>query len=117
MIDERVTDEALLLAARTDTDAFTQFYRRHAGTVLGYLVRRTRDPELGADLTAETFGCRTRARTPVGLRGRQRDVHDRHVEDDVQLGGADDPESEPPAIVMGSVIAPAGRGRSACWGR
>ena len=26
-----------------------------AHSVLGYLVRRTRDPELGADLTAETF--------------------------------------------------------------
>jgi RNA polymerase sigma factor (sigma-70 family) len=57
MIDERVTDEALLLAARTDAEAFTRFYRRHAAAVLGYLVRRTRDPELGADLTAETFAC------------------------------------------------------------
>ena len=57
MIHEPVTDEALLLAARTDAEAFTQFYRRHAAPVLGYLVRRTRDPELGADLTAETFAC------------------------------------------------------------
>ncbi len=55
MIDEAVTDEALLLAARSDADAFSRFYRRHAAAVLGYLVRRTRDPELGADLTAETF--------------------------------------------------------------
>jgi RNA polymerase sigma factor (sigma-70 family) len=57
MIDEPVTDETLLLAARTDAEAFSQFYRRHAAPVLGYLVRRTRDPELGADLTAETFAC------------------------------------------------------------
>jgi RNA polymerase sigma factor (sigma-70 family) len=57
MIDEAVTDEALLLAARSDAEAFSQFYRRHAAAVLGYLVRRTRDPELGADLTAETFAC------------------------------------------------------------
>jgi RNA polymerase sigma-70 factor (ECF subfamily) len=57
MIEHAVTDEALLIAARTDADAFTQFYRRHATPVLGYLVRRTRDPELGADLTAETFAC------------------------------------------------------------
>ena len=57
MVDEPATDEALLLAARTDAQAFTQFYRRHAAMVLGYLVRRTRDPELGADLTAETFAC------------------------------------------------------------
>jgi RNA polymerase sigma factor (sigma-70 family) len=55
--DESVPDEDLLLAARTDAHAFTTFYRRHARTVLGYLVRRTGDPELGADLTAETFAC------------------------------------------------------------
>ena len=57
MVDEPGTDEDLLLAARTDAEAFTQFYRRYATSVLGYLVRRTRDPELGADLTAETFAC------------------------------------------------------------
>src|SRR3712207_5874001 len=57
MIEEAVTDERLLLAARTDPEAFTQFYRRHATPLLGYLVRRTGDPELGADLTAETFAC------------------------------------------------------------
>jgi DNA-directed RNA polymerase specialized sigma24 family protein len=57
MIDEAVTDEALLESARTDAEAFTQFCRRHAAAVLGYLVRRTGDPELGADLTAETFAC------------------------------------------------------------
>ena len=28
-----------------------------AAPVLGYLVRRTHDPELGADPTAETFAC------------------------------------------------------------
>src|SRR5919201_5543462 len=57
MMDSHGRDEALLLAARTDAEAFTHFYRRHAGPVLGYLVRRTGDPELGADLTAETFAC------------------------------------------------------------
>ena len=57
MIDEAVTDEQLLVAARSDAEAFTRFYRRHAAPVLGYLVRRTGDPELGADLTAETFAC------------------------------------------------------------
>jgi hypothetical protein len=44
MIDEAVTDEALLASARTDAEAFTRFYRRHAAPVLGYLVRRTGDP-------------------------------------------------------------------------
>ena len=42
MIDEPVTDEALLLAARTDGEPFTQFYRRHATSVLGYLVTAAR---------------------------------------------------------------------------
>jgi hypothetical protein len=57
MIEEAITDEAVLVSARTDAEAFTRFYRRHAAPVLGYLVRRTGDPELGADLTAETFAC------------------------------------------------------------
>jgi RNA polymerase sigma-70 factor (ECF subfamily) len=57
MIGQAVSDEDLLVAARTDADAFTQFYRRHATPLLGYMVRRARDPELGADLTAETFAC------------------------------------------------------------
>jgi hypothetical protein len=48
MIDDPVTDEALLSAARHDPEAFTQFYRRHSAPVLGYLVRRIGDPELGA---------------------------------------------------------------------
>jgi RNA polymerase sigma-70 factor (ECF subfamily) len=55
--DDGVTDESLLVAARSDGEAFARFYRRHAPVLLGYLVRRTRDPELGADLTAETFAC------------------------------------------------------------
>jgi hypothetical protein len=63
MVDEPATDEALLLAARTDAQAFTQFYRRHAAMVLGYLVRRTRDPELGRDrLPAGHAGLRSRPR-------------------------------------------------------
>jgi RNA polymerase sigma factor (sigma-70 family) len=49
------TDEELLSAA--DPDAFELFYRRWVERMLGYLVRRTRDPELAADLTAETFAA------------------------------------------------------------
>jgi len=51
---ERSDDE--LLAAR-DADAFEAFYCRHVETVLGFFARRTRDPELAADLTAETFAA------------------------------------------------------------
>ena len=57
MTEDPVTDESLLLAARSDPEAFTRFYRRHARPLLGYLVRRAGDPEIGADLTAETFAC------------------------------------------------------------
>lgn len=49
------TDEELLL--RRDPDSFELFYARHAEAVLGFLARRTRDPELAADLTAETFAA------------------------------------------------------------
>jgi len=47
------SDEDLL--ASGETDAFGVFYDRHARTVLGYFARRTRDPQIAADLTAETF--------------------------------------------------------------
>ena len=54
------TDEELLVA---DTpEAFAEFYRRHARTVLGYFARRTHDPEAAADLTAETFASALVAR-------------------------------------------------------
>ena len=47
------TDEELL--ASHDTQAFGIFYDRHARTLLGYFARRTGDPQVAADLTAETF--------------------------------------------------------------
>jgi RNA polymerase sigma factor (sigma-70 family) len=57
------SDEALLLAARDEPDAFAQFYRRHVRALAAYFWRRSRDAEVAADLTAETFaaaldGCR-----------------------------------------------------------
>jgi RNA polymerase sigma factor (sigma-70 family) len=36
---------------------FGEVYDRHAHAVLGYLYRRTADPETAADLTAETFAA------------------------------------------------------------
>ena len=53
-MDERSDDE-LLAATRSEPEAFAVFYRRHVGPLLGYFARRTRDAELAADLTAETF--------------------------------------------------------------
>jgi RNA polymerase sigma factor (sigma-70 family) len=54
------SDEALLAAH--DAASFAQFYRRHVDPLLGYFVRRTHDPELSADLAAETFAAALTAR-------------------------------------------------------
>ncbi len=47
------TDEELL--ASHETGDFGVFYDRHVRTMLGYFQRRTGDPQVAADLTAETF--------------------------------------------------------------
>ena len=54
MVEER-TDSELLIASRTEPEAFTELYRRHAEDLLRYFARRTLDPETAAELTAETF--------------------------------------------------------------
>jgi RNA polymerase sigma factor (sigma-70 family) len=56
MSDPR-SDEALLEATRREPEAFAVFYRRHVRALIGYFLRRTRDAELAADLTAETFAA------------------------------------------------------------
>jgi RNA polymerase sigma factor (sigma-70 family) len=55
MDPDRCDQEALLVAARTDADAFTAFYRRNERPLLGFFMRATGRVELAADLTAETF--------------------------------------------------------------
>jgi RNA polymerase sigma factor (sigma-70 family) len=49
----RLNDEELLRSE--DPEAFGVFYDRHVKTLLGYFARRTGNPEVAADLTAETF--------------------------------------------------------------
>jgi RNA polymerase sigma-70 factor (ECF subfamily) len=49
--------ELLARFAAGDHDAFVAFYRRHLAAILGFFLRRTRDPELTADLTAEVFAA------------------------------------------------------------
>ncbi|WP_445150676.1 RNA polymerase sigma factor [Baekduia sp. Peel2402] len=51
------TDGELLRAATSDPDAIAELYARHERVVATYLARQSRDAELAADLTAETF-CR-----------------------------------------------------------
>jgi RNA polymerase sigma-70 factor (ECF subfamily) len=55
-MDER-SDDDLLAATRAEPEAFAVFYRRHVDSLLAYFARRTRDAELAADLTAETFAA------------------------------------------------------------
>src|SRR5687768_6459592 len=50
-----VTDEELL--GHEDAGSFELFYDRHFERVLAFFARRTVDPELAADLTAETFAA------------------------------------------------------------
>jgi RNA polymerase sigma factor (sigma-70 family) len=54
------TDEALLLSG--EPEDFGRFYDRYVRTLLAYFQRRTRDPEVAADLTAETFAAALAAR-------------------------------------------------------
>src|ERR687894_2211648 len=56
-MEDRRSDEGLLQAVPQEPEAFAVFYRRHVTPLLGYFLRRTRDPELAADLTAETFAA------------------------------------------------------------
>ena len=58
----RWSDARLLAAvAECDDRAFTAFYRRHLAVVVAVLVKRTGDPELAADLTAEVFAAAMQA--------------------------------------------------------
>src|SRR3954471_8615379 len=54
------SDEQLL--AMGDAASFECFYVRHVDGLLGFFARRTRDAELAADLTAETFAAALTAR-------------------------------------------------------
>jgi len=51
------TDEDLLQATPEDPEAFGVFYRRHVDAILAFFRVRTGDPELAADLMAETFAA------------------------------------------------------------
>jgi RNA polymerase sigma factor (sigma-70 family) len=62
-------DDALLVAAADDPEAFAQFYRAHVRGVVAYFRRRVGSAELAADLTAETFAA--------ALAGRRRFAPDR----------------------------------------
>ncbi len=52
------SDEELLRRhGAGDPDAFVAYYRRNLSMIVAFLMRRTRDAELTADLTAEVFAA------------------------------------------------------------
>src|SRR3954447_7625800 len=57
--DPRSDDDLLTC---DESAAFGLFSERHVREVLGYMMRRTGDPETAADLTAETFAAAIVAR-------------------------------------------------------
>jgi len=57
MVLGKVSDAELLSEARSSRRAFAAFYDRYERAIAGYFMRRTRDPELTADLTAEVFAA------------------------------------------------------------
>lgn len=50
-----MTDAELIVASREDPRAFRRLYDRRADELLAYFYRRVFDPEVAADLLAETF--------------------------------------------------------------
>jgi RNA polymerase sigma factor (sigma-70 family) len=55
--DDTRSDERLLADTRSDPAAFAVFYRRHLDAVVRFHRARVREPELAADLAAETFAA------------------------------------------------------------
>jgi RNA polymerase sigma-70 factor (ECF subfamily) len=53
----RLSDDELLASTPRRPEAFGEFYARHEAAVLGFMLRRTGEPELAADLAAEAFAA------------------------------------------------------------
>jgi RNA polymerase sigma-70 factor (ECF subfamily) len=51
----RNSDAHLIRASRAAAALLREVYQRHADTIYGYHLRRTRDPDAAHDLAAETF--------------------------------------------------------------
>jgi RNA polymerase sigma factor (sigma-70 family) len=53
----RLSDDDLLASTPRRPEAFGEFYVRHEAAILGFMLRRTGEPELAADLAAEAFAA------------------------------------------------------------
>ena len=54
-MERELDDDELVLLSRARPEAFGELYDRHAESLLRFFVRRTFDPDVAAELTAETF--------------------------------------------------------------
>ncbi|MGA2471143.1 MAG: RNA polymerase sigma factor [Solirubrobacteraceae bacterium] len=61
MDGHELNDGELLAATRLQPEAFATFYDRYETALVGYFTRRTGNPEVAADLTAEVFAAALRA--------------------------------------------------------
>jgi RNA polymerase sigma-70 factor (ECF subfamily) len=67
-MDKRTDRQLVHAAADGDSPAFATFYRRHIRSLLGFLMWRTGDAEVAADLAAETFAAVSRVSAPIAAR-------------------------------------------------
>jgi RNA polymerase sigma-70 factor, ECF subfamily len=65
-----MTDAELILASQREPTRFRELYDRLADDVLAYLYRRVMDPEVAADLVAETFAVAFERRGRFKDRGK-----------------------------------------------
>jgi RNA polymerase sigma-70 factor (ECF subfamily) len=65
-----MTDAELILASRRDPTKFRDLYDRLADDLLAYFYRRVLDPEVAADLLAETFAAAFERRGRFKDRGK-----------------------------------------------
>lgn len=65
-----MTDAELIIASRRDPARFRELYDRLADDVLAYFYRRVLDPEVAADLLAETFAVAFARRRSFKDRGK-----------------------------------------------
>lgn len=56
-MEDDSSDEVLLACAAHHPEAFGAFYRRYENAMLVFFLRRTGNPEVAADLTAEVFAA------------------------------------------------------------
>jgi RNA polymerase sigma-70 factor (ECF subfamily) len=65
-----MTDAELIVASRTDPSRFRELYDRLADDLLAYFYRRVLDPEVAADLLAESFAVAFERRGKFKDRGK-----------------------------------------------